>query len=33
MSGGEIHVGIDVSKHQLDVAVRPSEEQWQAAND
>lgn len=28
----EIFVGIDVSKHQLDVAVRPSGERWMVAN-
>ncbi len=28
----EVFVGIDVSKHQLDVAVRPSGEQWSAPN-
>jgi transposase len=28
----EIFVGIDVSKHQLDVAVRPSGERWSEAN-
>ncbi len=28
----EIFVGIDVSKHQLDVAVRPSGERWTVAN-
>jgi transposase len=28
----EIFVGIDVSKHQLDVAVRPSGEKWTVAN-
>ena len=28
----EIFVGIDVSKHQLDVAVRPNSEMWSVAN-
>jgi transposase len=28
----EVFVGIDVSKHQLDVAVRPSGEMWSVAN-
>jgi transposase len=29
----EIFVGLDVAKAQIDVAVRPSGEQWRAAND
>jgi hypothetical protein len=28
----EVFVGIDVSKHQLDVAVRPRGETWSATN-
>jgi len=32
-NGVPSHVGIDVSKAQLDVAVRPSGEAWQSAND
>jgi transposase len=33
MAGAELFVGIDVAKATLDVAVRPSGESWQAAND
>ena len=33
MPGREIYVGIDVSKNQLDVAVRPLGERWDVAND
>lgn len=29
----ELYVGIDVSKASLDVAVRPTDERWRAAND
>lgn len=28
-----VYVGIDVSKHHLDIAIRPSEESWQEDND
>ena len=28
----EVFVGIDVSKHRLDIAVRPSGETWSVAN-
>lgn len=31
--GGKIYVGIDVSKAVLDVAVRPTGEQWQSPNE
>ncbi len=33
MKGLQLFVGIDVSKDQLDVAVRPSGEAWQVSND
>jgi transposase len=33
VSGGNSYVGIDVSKARLDIAVRPSGEAWQSAND
>jgi transposase len=33
MGGGEVYVGIDVSKERLDVAVRPSGEFFSEAND
>lgn len=29
----QIYIGIDVSKTNLDVAVRPTQEQWQSSND
>ena len=32
MTGEEIYVGIDVSKDQLEVAVRPSKERWEVEN-
>ena len=32
MSGEETYVGIDVSKDQLEVAVRPSKERWEVEN-
>ncbi len=33
MTNGESFIGIDVSKSNLDVAVRPTEERWRCAND
>lgn len=33
MANGECFIGIDVSKSNLDVAVRPMEEHWRCAND
>lgn len=33
MGSGGVYVGIDVSKEYLDVAVRPSGEEWRAAYD
>jgi transposase len=33
MESGSVFVGIDVAKAHLDLAVRPSGEQWRAAND
>ena len=33
MTAGGIFVGIDVAKEKVDVAVRPSGERWEAAND
>ena len=33
MTDKEIYVGIDVSKNQLDVTVRPSGDRWEVAND
>ena len=33
MSDPQVFVGIDVSKAQLDVALRPTEDCWQSSND
>src|ERR1700694_5113333 len=33
MSGAQVFVGIDVAQATLEVAVRPTGEAWQAAND
>lgn len=33
MSQGPVHVGLDVAKATLDVALRPSEEHWSVSND
>ena len=32
MSNEGIYVGIDVSKAQLDIAVRPTQDQWNCPN-
>jgi transposase len=33
MHTSSLYIGIDVAKAQLDIAVRPSGEQWTATND
>ena len=33
MANGECFIGVDVSKANLDVAVRPSDERWRCPND
>lgn len=33
MTDGSVFIGIDVAKAHLDVAVRPDDDTWQAAND
>ena len=33
MSDPQVFVGIDVSKAQLDVALRPTEDHWHVSND